>query len=199
MINIPNKFIIFRTALTLPIILLFYINTFYSVLIATILLLLAVMADRLDRYLVKKYRQITHFGRMMDPIANKVLFDAILIYFVWVSIIPFWTVLILINTDLIIYSLRIVVSYERRISIIISSRLNCIAQRLKIYSILFTGLIVLTNLQIRDINPDISLYYKVLLSKINLLPNFFLCITAIFSLIAVVNHVYKNRQFIKMS
>ena len=48
-------------------------NNLSSIVVATILFLVASITDYLDGYLAKKYGLVSNFGKIMDPIADKAL------------------------------------------------------------------------------------------------------------------------------
>lgn len=59
------------------------INTEASRIVATILFALASLTDMLDGQIARKYNLITNFGKLMDPLADKILTAAA--RFVWCS------------------------------------------------------------------------------------------------------------------
>lgn len=79
--NTPNKLTVFRVIL-IPFFMFFYLNEGTASLVAALLIyLLASATDRYDGYLARKYNQITTFGKLMDPLADKILIMAALICF----------------------------------------------------------------------------------------------------------------------
>ncbi|MDR0462391.1 MAG: CDP-diacylglycerol--glycerol-3-phosphate 3-phosphatidyltransferase [Christensenellaceae bacterium] len=80
-VNLPTKITLIRMAM-LPFIMLFYIAgvcldvTFFTnwgKLIATILFVIAVGTDWLDGYIARKYNMVTNTGKLLDPVADKML------------------------------------------------------------------------------------------------------------------------------
>ena len=71
--NLPNKLSIIRICLV-PIVCLFFIlNTIWSTIVAIALFLLAVFTDFLDGYIARSTNQVTNLGKLLDPIADKLL------------------------------------------------------------------------------------------------------------------------------
>jgi CDP-diacylglycerol--glycerol-3-phosphate 3-phosphatidyltransferase len=68
--------------------------------------ILASLTDLLDGYLAKRFNQITDFGRLMDPIADKILILSALLAFVEMKIIPAWMVLAILFRELAVTGLR---------------------------------------------------------------------------------------------
>ena len=68
-----NKLTILRI-LMIPVFLYFvYKNTDMSNIIAMLIFIVASVTDTLDGYIARKYNQITNFGKIFDPIADKIL------------------------------------------------------------------------------------------------------------------------------
>ncbi|HKM02499.1 MAG TPA: CDP-diacylglycerol--glycerol-3-phosphate 3-phosphatidyltransferase [Bacilli bacterium] len=89
--------------------------------IALILFLIASISDFFDGYLARKYNLISNFGKFMDPIADKMLVNTLLIvllvkqaYAPQQISVPLLAVIIMIARDLVVDGLRLVAS-ERKI------------------------------------------------------------------------------------
>ncbi|MCL2023069.1 MAG: CDP-alcohol phosphatidyltransferase family protein [Oscillospiraceae bacterium] len=67
--NVPNVICILRIVLLIPFTLL-YMEKHYMA--ALILLLISGISDKLDGVIARKYDMITEFGKLLDPIADKV-------------------------------------------------------------------------------------------------------------------------------
>lgn len=90
-------------------------------LIAFVLFVIASVSDYFDGYLARKYNLVSNFGKFMDPIADKMLVNSLLIVLL-VNLnhspnqmtIPLIAVIIMIARDLVVDGLRLVAS-ERKI------------------------------------------------------------------------------------
>src|SRR5512132_2536273 len=67
---------------------------------------LASLTDWLDGYLARRRRQVTWFGQMLDPIADKLLTSAAFISLVQLDLAPAWMVAIIIGREFAITALR---------------------------------------------------------------------------------------------
>jgi CDP-diacylglycerol--glycerol-3-phosphate 3-phosphatidyltransferase len=67
---------------------------------------IASVTDWLDGYLARRRRQITWFGQVMDPIADKLLTSAAFISLVQLDLAPAWMVALIIGRELAITGLR---------------------------------------------------------------------------------------------
>jgi CDP-diacylglycerol--glycerol-3-phosphate 3-phosphatidyltransferase len=72
-INVPNMLTLGRIALILPFTLVFLHGSLQSRWVALILFAVAAATDWVDGYLARRLNQGSPFGRMLDPIADKLL------------------------------------------------------------------------------------------------------------------------------
>lgn len=86
-----------------------FINT-YGLYIATAIFILAAATDKLDGYIARKYNMITNIGKLLDPLADKLLISVALIMLVQKHMLPSWVAFIIIARELVITALRIVAS-----------------------------------------------------------------------------------------
>jgi len=75
--------------------------------LALCVFLAASFTDFLDGYIAKKNNMVTMFGKLMDPIADKILVLSALMAFVEMKLIPAWMVVIIIFREVTITGLRI--------------------------------------------------------------------------------------------
>jgi len=77
-----------------------------SKVIALFIFLLASFTDFLDGFLAKRTNQITDFGKLMDPIADKILVLSAMLAFVEMGIIAGWMVVAIVFREIVITGLR---------------------------------------------------------------------------------------------
>ncbi|HMQ10132.1 MAG TPA: CDP-diacylglycerol--glycerol-3-phosphate 3-phosphatidyltransferase [Oligoflexia bacterium] len=75
---------------------------FYSCLIFS----LAMFTDFLDGYIARKTGQITFFGKVLDPMADKLMVTSALLLLMGQNMVAVWLVIILIGRELVINALR---------------------------------------------------------------------------------------------
>lgn len=104
--NLANKLTIFRMALV-PVFMLIMLADFkYSLYAAALIFALASFTDFLDGYIARKYNMITNFGKLMDPLADKVLVSAALITMVETGMLSSWIPVIIISREFTISIIR---------------------------------------------------------------------------------------------
>jgi len=104
--NLPNLVTMGRVVL-IPFVLMFIDNfnplrTF----IASLLYLLAAAGDFLDGYLARSRGEVSTLGKFLDPLADKLLVNAVLVYMVALGRVEPWVVVVLIARDLAVNGLR---------------------------------------------------------------------------------------------
>lgn len=76
------------------------------------LFLAAALTDILDGYVARRRRQVTTLGRLLDPIADKLLISSALISLVQLRIAPAWMVVIIIGREFAVSGLRSIAAHE---------------------------------------------------------------------------------------
>ena len=104
--NIANRLTIFRIVLVPVFIALMYYGEFWTNILATVIYTIAAVTDYIDGYIARKYNLVTDLGKILDPIADKVLVTSALVVFVELDRLEAVVVIILIARDLAISALR---------------------------------------------------------------------------------------------
>lgn len=104
MVNLPTVITLGRILL-IPL----FISVVYAKpLFGAFIFLFASVTDILDGYIARKSKQVTKFGVLLDPIADKLLIISALIVFVDMEIIPAWIAIAIIAREFLVTGLRIV-------------------------------------------------------------------------------------------
>ncbi len=114
-LNLPNKLTLFRIFIV-PLIIVFLIkpSQLYSFL-AAVVFTVAAITDWLDGHLARTTGQVTTLGKLLDPIADKILMASVYIPLVAVDRIPAWLATIMIGRELAISGLRAMAASEKLI------------------------------------------------------------------------------------
>jgi len=83
--------------------------------IALAIFLLASATDWLDGYVARSRGQVTNLGKLLDPVADKLLIAASLISLVQVGRVPAWMVVLIVCRDLAITGLRAIAASQNLI------------------------------------------------------------------------------------
>ena len=86
--NLPNKLSCLRIILVPVMAIVFLLNFAYAPLIAVVVFALAAFTDFLDGKIARKYNMVTDLGKLLDPIADKLLVLFALFLVVEANLIP---------------------------------------------------------------------------------------------------------------
>ncbi|MCL2402434.1 MAG: CDP-diacylglycerol--glycerol-3-phosphate 3-phosphatidyltransferase [Oscillospiraceae bacterium] len=106
--NTANKLTMFRIILIPIFLAVLYIGFPGSNYVAMAIFIVAELTDFADGYIARSRNQVTDFGKFMDPLADKVLVFAAMIWFVERGIMPAWAVLIVIIREFMVTALRLI-------------------------------------------------------------------------------------------
>src|SRR5688572_24814320 len=97
--HLPNFICLVRIALIWP-----TIDSLYSGNYWTALALVAVCAvsDGLDGWLAKRFNWTSHLGKILDPLADKLLLVALFLTATWMNLLPWWLTAVAVGRDVMI-------------------------------------------------------------------------------------------------
>ncbi|WP_027398530.1 CDP-diacylglycerol--glycerol-3-phosphate 3-phosphatidyltransferase [Anaerovorax odorimutans] len=107
--NLPNKLTLLRIIL-IPIFIVLLMMGYYY--ISAVIFIVASATDALDGHIARKYNLITNFGKLMDPLADKLLVVSALVCLVQLGDVPGWMVIIILAREFTITALRSVAASE---------------------------------------------------------------------------------------
>ena len=113
--NTANKLTILRVVMIPAFLLVLYLDVPYANYWALAIFAAASITDTLDGYIARHYNQITDFGKFMDPLADKCLVFAAMLWFVEVGQMPAWALLIVIVREFGVSGLRMVAADKGRV------------------------------------------------------------------------------------
>ncbi len=105
--SLPNHLTISRFWMTAIMMLCMSIDFPYAKIIALAIFVLASITDALDGYLARNFFGVTSFGKLMDPLADKVLVCAAFIGFVEQGSISAWMVVLIIAREFMVTGMRL--------------------------------------------------------------------------------------------
>ncbi|MBE3579298.1 MAG: CDP-diacylglycerol--glycerol-3-phosphate 3-phosphatidyltransferase [Caldanaerobacter subterraneus] len=106
--NLANKLTMSRLFL-IPVFMVFMLVKIpYGDFIAASIFAIGALTDKLDGYIARKYKQITNFGKFMDPLVDKIMVTSALIALVQMGRIESWIVIVIIAREFLITGIRTV-------------------------------------------------------------------------------------------
>ncbi|MDR2869475.1 MAG: CDP-diacylglycerol--glycerol-3-phosphate 3-phosphatidyltransferase, partial [Deferribacteraceae bacterium] len=107
MMNVPNLLTIARLVMIPAYMYFMYRSgTPYANQLACFFFVLASVTDFLDGYIARKYKLITNFGKVMDPIADKIMVAAAMIVLAEVGRLEAWIIVLMLFRDFVVGGLR---------------------------------------------------------------------------------------------
>jgi CDP-diacylglycerol--glycerol-3-phosphate 3-phosphatidyltransferase len=108
--NIPNSLTLLRI-LVIPMLVFVLVSSLNGKeLIAFVIFLLAALTDMLDGFWARRKKQITVFGQLLDPIADKLLITSAFICLVELGVVSAWIVVIIIGREIAVTGFRALAS-----------------------------------------------------------------------------------------
>ncbi len=125
-LNLPNKITLARIFLVPIIVIFLLINTnfptikipdshftiTYNEIIGALIFILAASTDSLDGYIARKNKLVTNLGKLLDPLADKLLVTAVLICLVALDKCPAWMAIVIISREWAVTMLRQIAALE---------------------------------------------------------------------------------------
>lgn len=110
--NLPNKLTIGRV-IAVPFFIVFYMMGWNIA--AAVLFILASATDALDGYLARKNNLVTNFGKIMDPLADKILVVSALVLLVESGDVAGWMLIVILAREFAVAGLRTVAAAEGKV------------------------------------------------------------------------------------
>jgi len=114
LLNVSNLLSLSRIFLAVPIVYFLYQNSPASNLTAVFFMLIACLTDWLDGYFSRRFHQQSDFGRIIDPLADKIVVGAITIYLTVERDFPLWFLLLILARDFVILALGFLMTSRLR-------------------------------------------------------------------------------------
>lgn len=190
--NIANKITMLRIILTgvFMLFLLWWEQVWWTKVISLLVFTVAALSDFIDGMIAKKKNMITDFGKLMDPIADKILVLSAFAAFLQLRLINAWMFMIIISREILITSLRLFALNKGKVLAAgKAGKHKTVSQMVVIFLIL--GFIVFQEVMKRFFtwNPNWDNFFKV---GINILMLF----TVGFTLYSGLYYLWVNRKMI---
>ena len=113
--NLPNKLTMLRILLIPVFMVVLYWDFPGATWVAVAIFIIASFTDLLDGKIARKYNLVTDFGKFADPLADKMLVTAALLWFVEIGQMPAWALLIVLVREFAVSGLRMIASDKGRV------------------------------------------------------------------------------------
>lgn len=113
--NLPNKLTMLRILLIPVFMVVLYWDFPGATWVAVAIFIIASFTDLLDGKIARKYNLVTDFGKFADPLADKMLVTAALLWFVEIGQMPAWALLIVLVREFAVSGLRMVAADKGRV------------------------------------------------------------------------------------
>ena len=106
--NLPNRLTVMRIILT-PVFLFLFMADFipFNNIFALIVFVVAALTDLADGKIARKRNIVTNFGKIADPIADKILSSAMLLGLMLLDMCSIWVILIVLTREFAVSAIRI--------------------------------------------------------------------------------------------
>jgi CDP-diacylglycerol---glycerol-3-phosphate 3-phosphatidyltransferase len=106
-LNLPNALTLTRILLVPVLVVALTVETPHGPTIAAIVFAIAALTDGLDGYIARSRQSVTTFGKVMDPVADKLMIAAALISLVSLDRLAAWVAMVIIAREFAVSGLRI--------------------------------------------------------------------------------------------
>jgi CDP-diacylglycerol--glycerol-3-phosphate 3-phosphatidyltransferase len=113
--NWANRLTLGRLALTILFVAALNSSWQYGRTTALLIFLIAGVTDFIDGEIARRYGIITNFGKLMDPLVDKIMMAAAFISLVPLKVIPAWAATTVVARDFLITGLRLMASAKGRV------------------------------------------------------------------------------------
>lgn len=190
-LNTPNKLTIARILITpIYLALILWASLPHRFLIATLVYSIAAITDAIDGKLARKNNQITNFGKLLDPIADKILTTSALLAFMQMGLCNIWIVMIVLTREFTVASIRMIAAAD---GVVIPA--NIWGKLKTVSQMTFTIVIMLLG----EVYSILAAYNPVWYGKmpaLALISNILLWITAVLTVVSGVIYVIDSKKVI---
>lgn len=187
--NLANQLTISRILLTFVFMAFLFSGGVAAKTLALATFIAASLTDFLDGFIAKRYNLTSDFGKLMDPIADKILVLAAFLAFVEMKLVPAWMVLVIVLREVTVTGLRVAALGQRKvIAADEGGKHKMVSQIVSILAILV--FIILREAGIKTFGfwtPETESVYKSAIF-------FLMSVTVILTIISGASYLIKNKE-----
>ena len=175
--NLPNKLTVLRIVLV-PVFIALYLTGHYY--IATAVFIGASVTDTLDGKIARARGLVTNFGKIMDPLADKILVYSALCLFIETNSIEAWMLIIILAREFVVAGMRTVAASEGRVLAAgMSGKIKTVLQMIAV-------ILIILGLWLSDIHQITVAGYAIFIASL------------VMTVYSGAEYVYKNRDVFSM-
>ena len=175
--NLPNKLTIGRI-ICVPFFLVLFIMEIYPA--ALIIFIGASLTDLLDGKIARARNLVTNFGKIMDPLADKILVYSALCLFIETNSIEAWMLIIILAREFVVAGMRTVAASEGRVLAAgMSGKIKTVLQMIAV-------ILIILGLWLSDIHQITVAGYAIFIASL------------VMTVYSGAEYVYKNRDVFSM-
>lgn len=189
-LNLPNKLTLIRMFLAPIYLALMLIEFPYHYIVALVVFAIASLTDMLDGKIARKNNLITAFGKLLDPLADKMLTTAALLAFMregWCSI---WIVMIVLTREFAVAGVRLIATAQ---GIVIPA--NYWGKAKTVSQMVFTIVIML----IAELDATVDIFANAGWFNLARVSNIMLWITAVLTVVSGITYFVDSKKLIDFS
>ena len=175
--NLPNKLTIGRM-ICVPFFIVLFIMGIYPA--ALIIFIGASLTDLLDGKIARARNLVTNFGKIMDPLADKILVYSALCLFIETNSIEAWMLIIILAREFVVAGMRTVAASEGRVLAAgMSGKIKTVLQMIAV-------ILIILGLWLSDIHQLTVAGYAIFIASL------------VMTVYSGAEYVYKNRDVFSM-
>jgi len=175
--NLPNKLTIGRM-ICVPFFIVLFLMGIYPA--ALVIFIGASITDLLDGKIARAQNLVTNFGKIMDPLADKILVYSALCLFIETDSIEAWMLIIILAREFVVAGMRTVAASEGRVLAAgMSGKIKTVLQMIAV-------ILIITGLWLSDIHQITVAGYAIFIASL------------VMTVYSGAEYVYKNRDVFSM-
>lgn len=180
--NTPNKITVGRMFIAPIFLVVFFLGIRHRMLYSALIFAIGSITDAIDGRLARKNNIVTNFGKLLDPIADKMLVTAGLLAFLKAGLCNVWIVMIILTREFAVTSVRLLASAQGVvIPANIGGKIKTVLQMVSFIVIMCLG--------------ELYEVYKISIN-LNLISNVLLAVTAFAAVASGLKYILDSRKVI---
>ncbi len=199
--NLPNKLTLARCVMTIVFVLLMTLGNVITSLIAYLVFIAAAITDYYDGKIARERNLVTNFGKLLDPVADKLLLISAFIMLMEIPelFVPGWAVIIILAREFLVTGARSVAAASGEVIAANQwGKTKTVLQMIYVFTFLFLAIVIQALNQtalLANIDPELV---ATIVQSIRITSLVGIILVAIFTVYSGIQFGYANRQLFNM-